>query len=447
LTLTGVISADEGDYSVVVSSVMGSETSEDAALTVLAVPECKVATCDPILGCVLVDAADGTACNDANACTTGDTCAGGSCVGGAPPACDDGDACTGIETCDPAGGCVAGVPVVCTASDQCHLAGTCDPGTGTCFNPAKPDASTCDDGDACTAGDVCGGGSCAGSPVICTPLDQCHVAGVCGSGVCSNPTAPDGTTCDDGNSGTGNDACTAGVCAGTTNCAVEPKPKSYGYYKTLCKDGQSHPNTHEDVLTDADATCVGSLTDTFGGISTVGELCAVLEDKGGSGDGYDSKECVKGEQELMASALNVCRSRICLAQEVDSHCGTDPHESVLTTVQASLDAADDILSDPGREKDVCKDAKCLVKEINNGHGIHHTSLLLTKEAGERVRLTWSSPVMEDGTGEATGYTVWRRELRSPLPFTRIGTTNANATTFVDQTQGVFEYEVTFTIAP
>jgi hypothetical protein len=81
LTLTGVTTADEGDYSVVVSNFLGSDTSIDAVLTVANIPECKVAACDPVLGCVLVDAMDGTACNDGNVCTSGDTCGGGTCTG------------------------------------------------------------------------------------------------------------------------------------------------------------------------------------------------------------------------------------------------------------------------------------------------------------------------------------------------------------------------------
>jgi hypothetical protein len=44
-------------------------------------------------------------CNDSNACTTADTCAGGMCVGGAPPNCNDGNSCTS-DSCDPMIGCV-----------------------------------------------------------------------------------------------------------------------------------------------------------------------------------------------------------------------------------------------------------------------------------------------------------------------------------------------------
>src|SRR5258707_1338526 len=40
--------------------------------------------------------------------------------------------------------------VVCTALDQCHDVGTCNASTGACSNPAKPNGTTCSDGNACT---------------------------------------------------------------------------------------------------------------------------------------------------------------------------------------------------------------------------------------------------------------------------------------------------------
>jgi hypothetical protein len=56
------------------------------------------------------------ACDDSDACTTSDTCAAGSCLGGPAPDCDDGDPCT-AESCDAITGCghepiaQCGVPV------------------------------------------------------------------------------------------------------------------------------------------------------------------------------------------------------------------------------------------------------------------------------------------------------------------------------------------------
>src|SRR5262249_57394733 len=107
-----------------------------------------------------------------------------------------------------------GDPVACPALDQGHDVGECDRGTGTCSNPNKPDGSTCDDGSRCTRTDACQVGRCVGgAPVICTALDQCHLAGACdpSSGVCSNPTQPDGATCDDADACTRGDSCSGGA--------------------------------------------------------------------------------------------------------------------------------------------------------------------------------------------------------------------------------------------
>ncbi|HWP09027.1 MAG TPA: S8 family serine peptidase [Polyangiaceae bacterium] len=122
-------------------------------------------------------AADGTECSDGNACTTNDQCNAGTCVGGAAPSCNDDNACTN-DSCDTEDGCV-------------HTNNT----------------ASCSDGDACTLGDVCSGGSCEpGSPKTCSASDACHVAGSCLSGgTCTNPNAPNGTPCTNGQ-------CQSGVC-------------------------------------------------------------------------------------------------------------------------------------------------------------------------------------------------------------------------------------------
>ncbi|MFZ5446836.1 MAG: Ig-like domain-containing protein, partial [Myxococcota bacterium] len=121
--------------------------------------------------------------------------------------CDDGNACTRTDTCH-AGACVGSNLVVCMAQDQCHLAGTCDPATGGCSTPAAPDGTACGDGNACTRTDTCQAGTCVGSNlVVCVAQDQCHLAGTCdpATGGCSTPAAPDGTACGDGNACTRTD--------------------------------------------------------------------------------------------------------------------------------------------------------------------------------------------------------------------------------------------------
>jgi len=139
-----------------------------------------------------LSAPNGTACDDSNPCTLGETCSAGVCGGGAP--------------------------FVCTPIDQCHFAGSCNPTDGSCSTPNRPDGTPCSDGNACTQVDACGGGVClGGSPVVCAPSDACHDAGTCnsGTGACSSPAKPDGTPCDDANACTFSDQCTGGVCAGT----------------------------------------------------------------------------------------------------------------------------------------------------------------------------------------------------------------------------------------
>lgn len=131
--------------------------------------------------------------------------------------CNDGNACTQTDVC--AGGtCNHTNLVVCAASDQCHLAGACNPASGLCSNPVTPDGSSCSDGDACTQADTCLAGACAGgSPVVCVAADACHVSGACNpsTGICSNPIAPDGTSCSDADACTTGDACQAGSCQGS----------------------------------------------------------------------------------------------------------------------------------------------------------------------------------------------------------------------------------------
>jgi RHS repeat-associated protein len=189
---------------------------------------------------------DGTPCDDGNACTQTDACQSGACVGSNVVVCVASDQCHAAGTCDPTSGtcsspvapdgsacsdgnactqsdtCMGGVctgsnPVACTASDQCHVAGTCDPASGTCSNPAAPDGTGCNDGNACTQSDSCVGGLCTGAnPVLCAASDQCHAPGVCdpGTGLCPNPAAADGTACNDGNACTQTDTCQTGTCVG-----------------------------------------------------------------------------------------------------------------------------------------------------------------------------------------------------------------------------------------
>jgi hypothetical protein len=88
-------------------------------------------------------------------------------------ACDDADACTQTDTCQ-AGACAGSNPVVCADADQCQGAGTCDPATGLCSNPPVADGTPCNDGLGCAVLDTCQAGLCSpGVPVICDDGDAC----------------------------------------------------------------------------------------------------------------------------------------------------------------------------------------------------------------------------------------------------------------------------------
>jgi hypothetical protein len=123
---------------------------------------------------------------------------------------------TGVDCGGPCAPCVNPcASVTCVPSDACHLAGVCNPSNGICSNPVAPWGTACDDGNACTATDACQSGVCVGSsPTTCVASDACHLAGSCdpASGVCSNPPVANGTGCDDGNACSSGDTCQAGLC-------------------------------------------------------------------------------------------------------------------------------------------------------------------------------------------------------------------------------------------
>lgn len=137
--------------------------------------------------CSNPEKADGAACDDGDACSQTDTCQTGVCTGESPvvcsasdqchdagvcdplsgacsnpekadgSVCDDGDACSQTDTCQ-AGACTGGEAVVCAALDDCHDAGECDGATGECSNPEKRDGAPCPGGS-------CVQGECVPEPV------------------------------------------------------------------------------------------------------------------------------------------------------------------------------------------------------------------------------------------------------------------------------------------
>jgi hypothetical protein len=236
-------------------------------------PDEQCQKCNPSTG-MCQPVANGTACNDGNACTVNDTCQAGFCTAGAPRVCDDNNECT-QDTCDPATGCVhtplTGTPCEtgnkCTAdtcdngvckqgppSVTCPQCQVCDPDRGTCVNLAN--GTACEDGDVCTLGDTCQNGTCVSGPV--KTCGQCQVcANVGGVATCVADTSKNGQTCNDGNACTTGETCQNGVCTGGT-------PKN-------CNDGNECTQDSCDQTT---GTCLHTpLTGTPCGMPGSGRTC------------------------------------------------------------------------------------------------------------------------------------------------------------------------------
>ncbi|MCC6669411.1 MAG: hypothetical protein IT375_37080, partial [Polyangiaceae bacterium] len=164
-------------------------------------------TCNPASGtCSSPPKPEGTACNDDNACTAGESCSGGSCGGGAAVPTDDGNACT-ADACDPQGG-VSHTPLpagsacddadLCNGGETCDGAGACEPGTPPSVDDGNPcTADACDPQTGVSHAPVAAGTACADESV-CNGSEQCDASGTCQAGT--------PLVLDDGN------ACTTDAC-------------------------------------------------------------------------------------------------------------------------------------------------------------------------------------------------------------------------------------------
>jgi len=232
----------------------------------------------PVNTCIVVPATKGTACDDGQFCTISDVCDNGECKGGGTnncgikpvgcqsilcyedlKSCDvtpvgDGEACTPADLCQLNGICTIGKCVGevkdCSFSPliECNAV-ACEPATGKCIG--APDAAKDNNpcvltGDVCSIKKICQAGKCVGgvpkdcsslnagcevgacnpanglcgrasapAGTVCTPgIAECKVGECDTKGKCLASSAPDGTACNDYDSCTEANECTAGVCAG-----------------------------------------------------------------------------------------------------------------------------------------------------------------------------------------------------------------------------------------
>ncbi|WP_169927485.1 MYXO-CTERM sorting domain-containing protein [Labilithrix luteola] len=186
-------------------------------VTCAAPDACKMdGVCSPITGkCSYANQADGIACTASDLCNANPTCHAGSCTG-TPVVCAPIDQCHGAGTCDPTTGtcstpaladgttcddgnactqrdtcvnatCTGSMQVRCDARDGCHEPGVCDPSTGACTEPVKADGASC-------TGGTCASGACEPAKVEPVPepsvdagaSDAGNTASAEGGGGCSS---------------------------------------------------------------------------------------------------------------------------------------------------------------------------------------------------------------------------------------------------------------------
>ncbi|HEU5154897.1 MAG TPA: hypothetical protein VFU03_09225, partial [Gemmatimonadales bacterium] len=138
---------------------------------------CTVDSCNGATGACTFAATPGTACNDGNLCTLGDSCV---TIPGNPipicqgnPKCADGNSCTS-DQCDPTTGTCLNAPILCDDANPCTVDSCVG---GSCVS--SPITGACDDGNRCTAADTCVAGPsgpvCSGTPLTCDDGNACTV--------------------------------------------------------------------------------------------------------------------------------------------------------------------------------------------------------------------------------------------------------------------------------
>ncbi len=255
---------------------------------------CTTDLCDPALGCIFQN--NGLPCDDNEPCTTGDTCAGGNCIGGPPTACDDDVDCT-QDFCTTGVGCEhTPNDGLCDDNNVCTTE-SCDALTGCVVGSVIGD---CDDGNACTAGDTCQEGTCLpGDAVVCDDAnpctdDSCAPETGCvfinnDANDCSNDDACDGLeSCVEGD-------CTPGdvpVCDDQVGCTVDSCDAQQGcqYLPSDASCDDANPCTND--VCDEDAGCQfipdNALVCDDGDECTTGDACVAGECVPG---GFDESIC------------------------------------------------------------------------------------------------------------------------------------------------------------
>jgi len=149
---------DDADVCTVDDACGGGECVPGESLPCDDGNDCTDDSCDPAAGCVYM--ANNAVCDDGDACTTGEFCSDSACGGGALMVCDDANPCTD-DSCGQAVGCIfENNTVGCDDGDACTIDDVC--AGGQCVSGGALD---CDDGNVCTTDDCDSQAGCLHPPV------------------------------------------------------------------------------------------------------------------------------------------------------------------------------------------------------------------------------------------------------------------------------------------
>ena len=337
------------------------DTSEDTP--------CTKTVCAPKTGaCAPKNLAPGAPCDDGNACSLGESCFGGDCVGGILVNCNDGDPCTD-DSCDPDLGCLE-TPLdetpcedgdACTEGDSCQ-AGECQSGLSICGCENNDDCAGFEDGNLCNGTLHCVDSSCTlndETVVFCDDPESVCEENVCDplTGECTLGPVKDGSLCDDGDACTEKDFCAEGECVA---------------FELECDDA----NACTEDMCDGDEGCLFEPTDGAncddGEVCTEGDVCEedVCIPGPNTCDCENDLDCAESEDGNACNGVLICVESACvIAPESVVECDTSADTSCsknqcnptngeceLTLVQNGAVCDDELIC---TEYSVCQDGECV----------------------------------------------------------------------------------------
>ena len=367
---------------------------------------CQQNGCDAATGKCAVTPKTGAACDDGNVCTHNDKCAAtGKCAGGENFCkCDsdkdcasdeDGDLCNGTLFCQKTAekrACAVDPQTIVNCSPIAKgpcLVDACQPQSGKCAAVPAPANTGCDDGDTCTKSDMCSAGTCKPGASVCTCTahadcakfedgNTCNGTLFCDSGACTvNPATV--VVCPTN----ANTTCLASACQKATGiCSAVPINEN-----NACEDGNDCTKTEAckagKCVSDTPVCACKSNTDCAQ--HEDGNACngTLYCDKTASGN-----NCAINPVTIVSCAQDDQPCSVATCQPTTGGCIAVPLPTTATCTDANActqgDHCQDGVCEPGTSACICQsDNDCAKFEDGNAcNGTLFCNITLPKHACE-----------------------------------------------------------------